>query len=295
EIKQFVRNIGKTVDITMSVVRGAPTMATNVTNSVRKAKASVNAARNKRDIIAGNRPRFNPTYITADKDGNMVVRNMQTGLDRNIVTGDKVPSPTSDGISLPTSVSDALGKITDFIYHEEVKKINLRLEQMKIRVNGVKQVIDATLFEQKVLEYQNALNNFAAKAAALQKRLENRRREYREFGTQLDRFAQVDRETQQANQGVAKGAEQYSTIMTVVAAVQEMIALGTNSQGAAPNDLLSWWGTVKSRRFSTPTKGEIRTVSKINQQIIRFKNNVKTAQDVFSNVVASAQSLMGKY
>ncbi|MFW6098294.1 MAG: hypothetical protein ACOC9Z_09455, partial [Chloroflexota bacterium] len=103
EVKQFVRNVGKTIDFTMSAVRTAPTMATNVTNSVRKAGASVNAARNRRDIIAGNRPRFNPTFVTTDADGNMVVRNMQTGLEQNLVTGEKVASPVEEGISLPKS------------------------------------------------------------------------------------------------------------------------------------------------------------------------------------------------
>jgi hypothetical protein len=295
EVKQFVRNVGKTVDFTMSVVRGAPTMATNVTNSVRKTKASVNAARNKRDIIAGNRPRFNPTYVTSDKDGNMVVRNMQTGLDRNMVTGEKVPSPVDEGISLPKDVSGVLGKIADFVYHEEVKQINLRLEQMKIKVNGVKGVIDATLFEQRIVEYQNALNHFATKAAALEASLEERRKEYREFGMQLDRYAQIDRETRKAGQGLAKGAERYTTIMTMVAAVQEMLAIGSKSQGAAPSDLPAWWATVRKRRFSIPTEGETRTAVKMQQQIVDFRASVKTAKETFGSVSAQAQNLLGQY
>lgn len=295
QVKQFVRNVGKTIDFTMSTVRTAPTMATNVTNSVRKARASVNAARNRRDIIAGNRPRFNPTYVTADADGNMVVRNMQTGLDQNLATGEKVPSPVEEGVSLPTSVSDLMGTITDFVYHDEVKKINLRLEQMKIRVNGVKAVIDATLFEQRIQEYQNALNNFATKAAALEARIEDRRKEYREFGTQLDRFAQVDSETREAGLGVARGAERYATIMTMVAAVQEMVALGTKSQSAAPSDLPAWWATVRKRRFNRPTAGETRTVAKIQGQIVNFQANVNAAKEAFSGVIAKAGELMGRY
>ena len=158
EVKKFVRNVGKTVDVTMSVVRGAPTVAANVTNTAKKAKASVNAVRNRRDILAGNRPRFNPTYVTADASGNMVVRNMQTKVDSNLMTGEKLPSPAEEGISLPKSVSDVLGTITDFAYHFEVERINLRLGQMRSRIDAVKAVIDATLFEQKILAYQNALN-----------------------------------------------------------------------------------------------------------------------------------------
>lgn len=295
EVKQFVRNVGKTVDFTMSAVRAAPTMVTNVTKSARKARASVNAVRNRRDIIAGRRPRFNPTYVTTDENGNMIVRNMQTGLDRNVVTGEKLPSPVDEGITLPTSVSEGLGKITDFIYHEEVKQINLRLEQMKIRVNAVSSVIDSTLFEQKLLTYQNALNKFASKAAALQARVEDRRKEYREFGTQLDRFAQVDRETRSAGQGLARGAERYATVMTVVAGIQETLALGTQSQAAAPSGLLVWWRTVRRRRFNRPTQGEVQTVAQIHRQLTKFRTNVNLVKENFGDVARQANSLMGQY
>lgn len=294
EVKAFVRNVGKTVDLTMTVVRGAPTVAGNVTQAARGARAWVNGARNKRAIIAGNRPRFNPTYVTADADGNMVVRNMQTGVDTNAATGAKAPAPQLD-LSLPSSVSDILGKITDFVYHDEVERINLRLEQMKIRVNGVQAVIDATLFEQRILQYQNALNAFATKAAALQARLEERRKAYREFGVQLDRFAQVERDTRVAGQGVARGAERYATIMTMVAGVQEMLAIGAKSRAAAPSDLVPWWQTVTTRRFSTPTPGELQTARQMVQQLNTYRARVSAADEAFADVARTAQSMMGVY
>jgi hypothetical protein len=294
EVKQFVRNVGKTVDLTMTVVRGAPTTATNVAQSARRGKASLNAIRNRRDILAGNRPRFNPTYVTSDKDGNMVVRNMQTGLDRNVVTGEKTPSPPSS-IEIPSDISGLLGSIADFVYASEVKQINRQLEWMKAEIGAVKGIIDATETEQKIREYQNALNEFARVAADLQKRVKDRRREYREFGMQLDRFAQVDRETRQAGQGVASGAERYTTIMTMVAGVQEMLALGTKSQNAAPSGLVTWWQSVVKRRFSRPTAGEISTVRNIHQQIGGFRKRVSAAQEIFGSVASRARSTMGEY
>lgn len=295
EVKKFVRDVGKTVDVTMSVVRGAPTAVANVTASVRKGKAMVNAQRNRRDILAGKRERYNPTYVTADKDGNMVVRNMQTGLDRDALTGEKSAIPDTEGISLPTSVSEVLGTITDFAYYSEVEEINRRLQQMRTRIGAVKAAIDASLFEQKILEYQNALNEFATKAAALQARMEDRREAYRDFGKQLDRFANVDKASERAGQEVAKGAERYTTIMTVVAAVQEMIALGTKSQGSAPTGIPEWWATVRKRRFSQPTEGEVSTVTQIHGQIVGFKNQVSSAQQLFSSVSSQAESLVGRY
>ena len=295
QVKQTVRNIGKTIDFTMTVVRGAPTMATNVTAKVTKAKAGLNAVRNRRDIIAGKRPRFNPTYLTTDASGNMVVRNMQTNIDRNVITNEKLPAPVDDGISLPSDVSGLLGKIADFAYSSEVKKINMRLEQMKSRIGAIKAVINATETERKILAYQNALNKFATKAAKLQERIEARRKEYREFGTQLDRFAQVDRETRNAAQGTAKGAERYTTIMTMVAGVQETLALGEKSQAAAPPDLRAWWATVKRRRFGLPTDGELSSATNIQGQLRFFRKNVNKAKKVFGPVAAQAQKLMGKY
>ncbi len=295
EVKTFVRNVGKTVDITMSVVRGAPTAAANVSQGAKRARAQFNAHRNRTDILAGRRERFNPTYVTTDASGNMVVRNMQTRMDRDLATGAKSEAPPPSGIELPSSVSDVLGTITDFVYASEVRQINLRLEQMKSRLAAVSAVITTTETQRKITAYQNALNKFAKAAADLQARVEDRRREYREMGTQLDRFAQLDRETRAAGQGVARGAERYTTIMTMSAAVSEALTLGAKSLSAAPHDLTGWWATVRERRISTPTPGETSALSSVLRQLGRFEASVETAREVFGPVTEKSRALLGRY
>ena len=191
EVKAFVRSVGKTVDVTMSVVSGAPSAVATATSVIHRGEATLNAHRNKKQIMSGERPTHNPTYVTVNEKGDMIVRNVQTGMDRPIEGGEQTATPEVP-FALPTSVSDLLGTIADFAYASEVKEINMRLEAIKSRCAAIEGVSELLKIRERAQHFQDKLNAFALSCAELQNRMAQRRQTYLNFGIQLDNFARKD-------------------------------------------------------------------------------------------------------
>ncbi len=303
EIKQFVRNVGKTVDVTMAVVSGAPTAIATASTTVARAEASLSAYRNRRQIIAGGRPTHNPTYVTTNEKGEMIVRNVQTGMDRPIQGGEQTQSPDSS-FSLPTSVSDLLGGMADFIYASEVREINSRLEQIKSRIAASNYAQEMAATTERIQRFQNALNNFALKCTELQRRMAQRRQSYLEFGIQLDNFARKDQASKQAGQAPGPGEERFATIMTVVAQVRETLTVGQGiNQGFDnPGTYRSWAQGIESNRslsyprsdvtdFHVPEQ-EWHALDQVYGQVSRTSYNINQVNDIFSSVEMQARTLI---
>ena len=304
EVKQFARNVGRTVDISMSVVSGAPTAIATASTTVARAEASLNAFRNRRQIMAGQRPTRNPTYMTTNERGEMIVRNMQTGMDRPAEGGEQTASPASS-FSLPTSVSDLLGGMTDFIYASEVREINSRLEQIKGRIAASRYAQDMAATTERIQRFQDALNNFALKCTELQRRMAQRRQDYLQFGIQLDNFARQDSASRRAGQAPGQGEERFATIMTVTAQVRETLSVGTGiTQGFdSPAAFQNWALSIQDHRTARPPRTDITTLrvpdpewqalDRIYGQVSRTHYNINQVNEIFSNVEAQARALIG--
>ena len=312
EVKTFVRNVGKTVDVTMSVVSGAPAAVASATSVIQKGEATLNAHRNKKQIMAGERPTHNPTYVTMNEKGEMIVRNVQTGSDRPIEGGESTPTPETS-FSLPTSVSDLLGTIADFAYAGEVKEINMRLEAIKSRCDAINGVAELLKIREKAQNFQDKLNAFAQKCYQLQNRMAQRRQTYLNFGIQLDNFARKDAAAKAAGTAPKGGEERFATIMTVVSQVREVLAIGTGARdGFMTSDAFATWARgVNERRTEVPVHTfyrdgtyypnyfklpdtEWKPLANIYGQIKAFESNVGMLEGIFKAVEAQSQSLMGK-
>lgn len=303
QIKQFARNVGQTIDISMAVVSGAPSAIATASTTVARAEASLNAFRNRRQIMAGQRPTRNPTYLTTNERGEMIVRNVQTGMDRPAGGGEQTPSPESS-FSLPTSVSDLLGGLTDFIYASEVREINGRLEQIKSRIESSRYAQDMATITERIQRYQNSLNNFALKCTELQRRMAQRRQDYLEFGIQLDNFARQDQASRQAGQAPGQGEERFATIMTVVAQVRETLAVGQGiTQGFdSPRAFQNWALGIQDNRTQRPPRTDITSLripdpewaalDQVYGQVSRTNHNINQVNEIFTNVEAQARSLI---
>ena len=304
ETKQFVRNVGKTIDVTASVVSGAPSTLTNVTNAVRHGEAWVSATRNRRQIMAGQRPTHNPTYLATNEEGNMVVRNVQTGMDRPAEGGEATPSPAGPSLSMPSSVSDVLGQIADFAYASEVREINARLEQIKTRCDAVEGVRELLAVRQAAEEYQNKLNQFAHKCNELQERITQRRTAYWQLGVDLDNFARQDRESRQSGQAPGRGEERYATIMTAVGQIREVLVTGNGAKTGifSPSEFENWAQGIEAERSARPPRTDIpifktgeeewSRLSRIHNQVETFGENVHLLNEIFSGVESEAGVLM---
>lgn len=303
QVKEFVRNVGKTIDLTMTTVKSAPTHAATASNAIRRAEATVGAMRNRRQIMAGQRPTHRPTYLTTGEDGELVVRNVQTGMDRPAGGGETTPSP-SPSFSLPTSVESILGGIADFAYADEIREINVALEQIKSRVDAIQGVQEFLAIRNRAVDFQNKLNYFAAKSKHLQDRMAQRRQDYLEFGLQLDRFARRDVETRRAGQAPERNAERYATIMTLVPQVREVLVAGRGARGAfdKPDEIRQWFHDLERRRGKRPprtdlrsfrlTSEELETIQHIYSQVRLFHSNVDSVEDMYGPVDTEASKLI---
>ncbi|MBK4728592.1 DUF4157 domain-containing protein [Oxynema sp. CENA135] len=306
QVKQVVRQIGSTIDTTASLVSGAPARIASVTRTVRHGEAWVGAVRNRRQIISGQRPTHNPTYVTLNEQGEMVVRNVQTGMDRPAGGGEATASPAGPSLSFPQNISDTLGQIADFVYASEVREINSRLEQIKTRCAAIEGVRELLALQQAAATYQTKLNAFALKCNELQGRIADRRREYWQLGVDLDNFARQDRESRQGSQAPGRGEERYATIMTLVGQIREALVVGKGAKAGiyAPDEFERWAQGIVADRGARPPRTDIpifevgeqewSRLSSIWSQIRTFGSNVSTIDELFSGVESRAGALLSQ-
>ena len=266
EVKEFIANVGSTIDLAASVVNGAPAAIENATTTVQRAGAQYGAIRNRRALMRGESARWNPTYTTVDDKGNMVVRNLQTGMDLDPsvepgAEGRHRESPGGEGgVHLPTGVGDILNTIADFAYADEIRELNKVLASVEARCSA-EDVASAFLETLKhVREYRDALNHYAIKAFHLQQRLAERRRQYLEFGEQLDTFAREDPRSRLAGEAPDQGGrgrppgERYATIMALTSQVREAVVIGSAALSSdnvdSDSDIRYWAGQIRDHRTS---------------------------------------------
>ncbi len=266
DVKEFIGNVGTTIDLAAAVVNGAPAAIENATTTVQRAGAQYGAIRNRRALMRGESARWNPTYTTVDDKGNMVVRNLQTGmdLDPSVEPGEEGrhrESPGGDGgVHLPTGVGDLLNTIADFAYADEIRELNKVLASVEARCSA-EDVASAFLETlQHVREYRDALNDYALKAFHLQQRLAERRRQYLEFGEQLDSFAREDPRSRLAGEAPDQGGhgrpagERYATIMALTSQVREAVVIGSAALSSdnvdTDSDIRYWAGQIRDHRTS---------------------------------------------
>jgi hypothetical protein len=309
--KETIRSIGSTIDTTMSVVRGAQAGIANARQVMAHGEAQLNAFRNQRRIIRGERPLHNPTYLTSNEEGEMVVRNVQTGTDRTFRTQDdgsvhiqRGPAGAGPSIGMP-SVGGALGALTDFIYYDEVRQLNRTLDEIQAEVNSLQASGKKMEMLRLTNTFRDAVNNFARVVNNLPQRMAERRQAYWKFGLQLDQYARQDPQSRTSGQSPGRNEERYATIMVAASAVREVLAIGNGStQGIfSPTEFITWARAVRSNRRGTrPPRRDITTFDlsedeaialvQVYTQLNNFNHNVGQLNEIFGPVESAASGLM---
>ena len=308
QIKQFLANVGKTVDITYSVVSGAPTVLNKATTYVKHGEAALNTAKNRNQILAGGRETHNPTYLGSDAEGNMVVRNVQTGLDRPAGGGDTAPMAdpfAGGGGGLPVSAEGVFKKIADFAYAKEVQKLTGVLDALAGRDLAIAGVKNAVELKRNAAGFRAALLEFAEKCSALHTRIVARRQAYLDLGIELDNFARGDKDSKKDGTAPGKDQEKFATIFLCVSAIREVQAVGKGALGGAPftsSGFKSWAKGIESNRSSVPPRTDIKQfymgkkewkqLAKIYNGTLTFEKATGFIGGKFASVEAKAATVM---
>lgn len=313
QVKTFIRQVGGAIDSSMAVVSGAPAAVTNVTNTLRQTEAKIKGTLNRRAVMRGERGTHNATYLTTNPEGEMVVADAQTGMQRG-ADGEKT-AIVETGITLPTSVENILGGITDFIYADEVREINIRLQGIANRVSAIDGWAKGAEITRAIMAFQNRLNEFAKACNDLQQRIAARRNAYLNFGVQLDRFARANKDLAKEGLSTGKSQERYSSIMTVAGQIREVLALGRNAAGGfgSAQDFAIWVAEAAERRESSAafshrkspmsdpkywvvpayhfTPGEENAIGSIFTQARSHEQAIALTQEIFGPVDTAAVEL----
>jgi hypothetical protein len=286
QVKQFVRNVGTTIDLSMSVMRQAPKAIDRATATVQRTEARINAWRNRRAVMAGG-DATHPEPIPAGEEGSNITMAHEEGIDLSSL-----------------SVSGVLGTIADFAYDAEVREINSRLNQITERCNAISGTQEGLLIRQRVQAFQDSLNSYANTLRNLTLRMAERRDQYLRFGTMLDNFAWQDAESRRAGQGVGRNEERYATIFVVVSQIREILSIGSNARSGfnSPQQIQSWALGLQNIRTERGPRTDITShripdeewsvLDNIYRQTSRFKSNSELLDSAFGGVERQASSLM---
>ncbi len=304
-IKTFLRQVGSTIDTTASVISGAPAVMNRATDVLRAGEAHINSARNRREILAGGRGSHNPTYMTSNEDGDLVVRNTMTGMDTPAAGGAATAAPAAGLPSLPTSVSDLLGTIADFAYSAELRRLTETLNAIAGRCEAIAGVEHLVTLAHRARTYMDKVLAFSRKCAELHVRMVARRQAYLDLGVELDNYARGDRESRRRGEAPGAGEERYATIMMATSAVREVLAVGRTSldnMPMTPEAMQAWFRHMHGERTASPPRTDMHTfemgqnetekITDVFDSLELQRTNVRTVQTVFAGVEATANTVM---
>jgi hypothetical protein len=141
----------------------------------------------------------------------------------------KAPEQIANWVEKPTSMLPSAEKgielITDFIYWEEVNKLTTMLDTLNGMIEKKKLVKEFAKVSSVSKAYRSALLKFAEAAVEMQRALHERRAQYRQLGTKLDRFAQDDPALRKEGLAPAAGGDRYATSMALVVELRQAVAL----------------------------------------------------------------------
>lgn len=324
--KDGLKAMGKGLDTGFAIVNAAPATITKAETTFAKTQAGYGAMRNKQAIVKGQFGKHNPTYLTVDEKGNFVVKNTQTGTTKNADGSPteeqaEAPADTSVKVELPMSVESALGKMADFYYADEVRKLTLQVQNIKDRASTLKKISAAQKLAATAEKFQTALLKFGTACNEFQTAVNQRREDYREMGRKLDHFAQRSPEMKKAGLDVKNFGDRFTTLFTVIAQVRETLALGKGGKvdpltGATSKDLegaadagsvaksssalIALKGKFKGRRAKRKlwvnqlkvTDQEITAIDEMKGQLRAYDEKTKPQETDFSKVEVEFQGLL---
>jgi hypothetical protein len=326
DTKDALKKAGGAIDTGFAMVNAAPATIAKAETTLAKTQASYGAMRNKQAIVKGQFGKHNPTYLTVDEKGNFVVKNVQTGSTKNAdgsPSEEKAEAPpdTAPQVSLPKSVEETLGKIADFYYADEVRKLTLQIQNIKDRAASLKKVAAAEKLATSADRFQTSLLKFGKACNDFQTAVNQRREDYREMGRKLDHFAQRSPELKKQGLDVKGFGDRFTTLFTVISQVRETLAIGkggkqdpltgktgkdmkdTSDAGEmakSPQALRTLKSKFKTRRAQkklwvnqlSVTKGEEKTIDGLKDQLTAYDEKTSPTQTDFAQVESEFQAFL---
>jgi hypothetical protein len=134
------------------------------------------------------------------------------------------------GIEIPTSVGGLLETGAKIWFWSELEEIRKRLATLNTQISHHESVAKDIGLKAKFDAFAATVTNFQLANEELQKHMFDRQRAYLQLGQKLDEAAAKAPGAKAAGRG--KGKERFATVMTLVSAVREVLAVGTAAQGS---------------------------------------------------------------
>ena len=150
----------------------------------------------------------------------------------------KAPEQIANYVEKPTSMLPSAEKaaelITDFVYYEEVHKLTTVLDMLNGMIEKKNLVKEFAQVSAVTKAYRTALMKFAQSTVALQRAMHDRREQYRNLGTELDRYAQEDPKLREQGLAPEKGGDKYATSMALAVELRQAVALARLAAAGMP-------------------------------------------------------------
>jgi hypothetical protein len=197
------------------------------------------------------------------------------------------------GLEIPTSAGGLIEMGLKIYYSGELEDIRRRLRELDIAVDAYTKASGEILLQRTVGEYKDALKQFGEDSKVLQGALRARQLSYLTMGEQLDRASRSDPETR----GDAFGKqERFATVMTLVGAVREVLAMADGAQAGFDMHSLQVGQWIlqldEEREMFSYTLEEDRAMGRLLSQLRMFESNVDGLREVLGPIDAKAGELM---
>jgi hypothetical protein len=148
---------------------------------------------------------------------------------------EKVTNAITDPVGTAVGAAEkGMELLGDFIYYEEVQKLQAILDSINARINNKKLAKEFREVLNLKKTYNKAMIGFARSVRNLQRALHDRRVSYRKLGTKLDRFSQNDAQSRKEGRAAGKGGDRYATMLSLVVEIRQAVALARFAKDGLP-------------------------------------------------------------
>ena len=269
EVIAFAKNVGATIDVSMAVMSGGKAMVEGGGGSELKPSELM-------DLEASEKPDL--------KD--------KSGLEGAKKAGEAVSKTM--GIEIPTSASGLLETAAKIYYSFELEEIRKRLKELNAQVDAHKEAAEQIGLAKRVREFEDKVAGFQLKAEALQKAQLDRQMAYLQLGEQFDAASRKDPKAALA--APDSNHERFATVMTVTAAVREVLAMADGAKAGFGADSatrkVELWQIIQNRSPWKWPDDEDKSLGKMVGQQATFEANVDELKRMLGPIDEAAGKMM---
>jgi hypothetical protein len=198
------------------------------------------------------------------------------------------------GIEIPTSAAGLLETGMKIWYWSELEDIRKRLATLNTQVSAHEAVAKEIGLKAKIETFSAKVDAFQLANDELQKFMFDRQRAYLQLGQKLDEAAAAAPGGKKS-----KGKERYATVLTLVSAAREVLAVGNEAQASFMpvdklHDDLQEIADHRGYPLNGLPKGEYKPLEKMYMGQLRFRANLEQLTADLGPIDAQAGQLMAK-